>query len=274
MSHIFVSYARKNKEFVRTIVQALESDGTSVWFDMDDIPKGEDWEKEIYRGIEEADAFLFLVSSYSVTSEMCGREIAHAIKNSKRILPVFIDNVQDREVYIVTDKIRIKEQKEEINRRNFIFCREGKDDFNNAIEEVRKTIRTDYDWLKYHAELQVKALRWEPSKDNSRLLRGKELQEAEQRLANTGPQADPQPTVLQRQYLLSSRHIADSLRKMITGISTGVAIVMILLAITAVVQRNYTQERASDTASSRSCTCVGGRLGRVGDITDTLGFQS
>jgi hypothetical protein len=129
--------------------------------DWKNIPKGEDWEQEIYRGIEEADAFLFLISPDSVASEMCNKEIAHALENNKRILPVFIADVDNRGIYGVTEKFPHKKQREEINRRNFIICRPGRDNFEKAMEEIQNTIHTDYEWLKYHTKLQVRALEWE-----------------------------------------------------------------------------------------------------------------
>ncbi len=90
MSHIFISYSRKDLDFAQKIVDALAANDLDTWIDWKSIPKGEDWEQEIYRGIEEADAFLFLISPDSVVSEMCNKEIAHAVKNGKRILPIFI----------------------------------------------------------------------------------------------------------------------------------------------------------------------------------------
>jgi WD40 repeat protein len=231
MSHIFISYSRRDLDFAQKIVDALAAKDLDTWIDWKSIPKGEDWQQEIYRGIEEADAFLFLVSLDSVTSGPCNGEIAHAVKNGKRILPIFIANVDDRGIYGVTEKFPHEDQKKEISRLNFIKCREGRDDFDGAIEEIRRTIHTDYEWLKFHTELQVKALKWEQKKDNSRLLRGKELQDAEQQFANAGNQKDPQPTISQRQYLLKSRQYADSIKKTITWSSIGVAVIMVLLAV-------------------------------------------
>ena len=175
MSHIFISYSRKDLDFAQKIVDALAENNLDTWIDWKSIPKGEDWEQEIYRGIEGADAFLFLLSPASVTSEMCNKEIAHAVKNGKRILPIFISNVENREIYNITEKFLHIEQKEEICRRNFIICREGMDDVQQAITEIQETIHTDYEWLKYHTRLQVKALEWERTKDESRFLRGKAL---------------------------------------------------------------------------------------------------
>ena len=140
MSHIFISYSRKDLDFAQKIVDALAANDLDTWIDWKSIPKGEDWEQEIYRGVEEADAFLFLISPDSVTSEMCNKEIAHAMKNGKRILPIVIRDTD-------TENFLLENAKEEISKRNWIFCREGQDDFDKAIAETRETVHTDYEWL-------------------------------------------------------------------------------------------------------------------------------
>ncbi len=225
MSHIFISYSRRDLPLPQKIVDALAKNQLEVWIDWNSIPKGEDWEQEIYRGIEEADAFLFLVSESSVASEMCNKEILHAVQNKKRILPVFIGDVDNRQVYSVLDKFFNAEAKKEIGKRNFIYCREGRDDFEKAIADIGETIRTDYDWLKFHRELQVKALRWDKRKDFSRLLLGKELREAEKQLAGAGTK-DPPPTELQREFLLKSRRFAR-----ILNFATSVTLIAIAALI-------------------------------------------
>ncbi len=250
MSHIFISYSRKDIDFAQKIVGALAANNLDTWIDWKSIPKGEDWEQEIYRGIETADAFLFLISPDSVVSEMCNKEVVRAIHNRKRILPIFVASVDNRDVYAVTEKFLGDEQKKEINRRNFIFCRE-RDHFEEAIQDIEKTIRTDYAWLKYHTELQVKSLQWEQNKDLSRLLRGKELREAEQQLAQIDSQEDPQPTKLQREYILASQRNEIRTRRQITlGLSTGL-LIMIVLSLVAWGQRNVaTAQRALAQAAS------------------------
>ncbi len=251
MSHIFISYSRRDIDFASKVVQALADNNLDTWVDWKSIPKGEDWEQEIYHGIEEADAFLFLISPDSVASQMCNKEIAHAVKNGKRILPVFISNEDPGEVHkrFYTDKAR-----EEISKRNYIFCRERQDDFNKAIEETCQSIHTDYEWLKYHTELQVKALRWEQKKDNSRLLRGKELREAEQQLAEVGAQEDPQPTKIQREYILASQRYEVHQRRQFTiGLVTGLAILAIF-AVFAWAQRNTAKVEANSRATAESNT--------------------
>ncbi len=231
MSHVFISYSRRDFDFVTRIVQALEAEGFDTWFDKHDIPHGEDWEQEILRGIQGADAFLFLTSPHSVASEMCNKEIGYAVANGKRILPIFIANVEDKDVYPSLDGFRQPKAKEEIARRNFIFCRDGRDDFDKAIAEIKKTIETDYDWLKFHRALQVKAISWEQKKDLSRLLRGRELRESESKIA-AGMGKDPPLTDLQRLYISKSKTFNKTFNIAVTITAVTIAVLAALPGLT------------------------------------------
>jgi hypothetical protein len=130
-----------------------------------------DWWREIEKGIEEADIFLFLLSPDSIQSDVCKKEIGHAVKNGKRLIPVVIRDVQAGEV------------PSELRPLNWIFLREI-DDFNTSFGNLITAIKTDYAWVQVHRQLQVKALEWERhNHEISFLLRGKELQDAELQLA-------------------------------------------------------------------------------------------
>jgi len=189
VTHIFISYSRKNLESAQNIVDALAEKEMKTWVDWKSIPSGEDWWERIRMGIEEADSFLFLISEDSVKSEVCLKEIEQAVKNNKRILPVVIRDVPPEETHT------------EIAKRNWIFCREG-DDFENATQRIIDTLNTDFEWLQFHTRLQVKALEWDrEDRDTSLLLHGNELREAEQFLAKSTPESEPLPTELQRQYV-------------------------------------------------------------------------
>ena len=237
MSHIFVSYSRKDIDFADKIVQALAENSLDTWIDWKSIPKGEYWEQEIYRGIEEAEAFLFLISPDSISSQMCNKEIAHAVENNKRILPIVVRNA---EVINFLNEI----PREEISQRNWIFCRDGQDNFNEAIAQVHKTIQTDYEWLKYHTKLLVQALDWERSNhENSFLLHGKELQHAELQLA-TNSSKEPNPTDLQREYVLKSRQAADRQRRLTTSIAFAGIIALAALATYGFIQAGRANNNA------------------------------
>ncbi|HEU0209459.1 MAG TPA: toll/interleukin-1 receptor domain-containing protein [Candidatus Udaeobacter sp.] len=63
---IFISYSRKDKEFVRRLDQALKSRGREAWVDWEDIRPTEEWMQAIYSAIEGADTFVFVLTPDSV----------------------------------------------------------------------------------------------------------------------------------------------------------------------------------------------------------------
>ncbi len=197
MSHIFISYSRIDLDIAEKIVNALARDDLEPWIDWKSIPKGETFEREIQQGIEKAEIFLFLVSPDSVQSEWCNKEIVHAVKNGKRILPVVIRDTEPKNIH------------SEISRRNWILCRDGQDDFSKAIEETYKTIHADYGWLKFHTNLQLKSLEWERNDyEDSFLLQGRGLENSE-RFFIAGWGKEPTPTELQKKFIAKSRVVED-----------------------------------------------------------------
>jgi WD40 repeat protein len=247
MASIFISYSRKDTDFAGKIVQTLAENDLDTWVDWKSIPKGEDWEQEIYRGIEEAETFLFLISPDSIKSEICNKEIAHAIKNNKRVVPLL---VRDADLKNFFDE----KPRKEISRRNWIFFRDGQDNFSKAIDETLTTIRTDYEWLKYHTGLQVKALEWQRNEhEGSFLLHRKELRDAEFQLA-TNTSKEPHPTDLQREYVFKSRQASDQQRRRTRAIAIGVIIALAALAVFALIQWGSAtaNEKKAQAASTRA----------------------
>ena len=48
---VFISYRRKDLEFVTQLVQELTNSGLSAWFDMEDIAVVDHWRSSIAEGI-------------------------------------------------------------------------------------------------------------------------------------------------------------------------------------------------------------------------------
>jgi len=193
MNQLFVSYSRKDTDFARKLTNSLESEKMSVWIDWQDIPPSVDWFKEIEKGIEEADVFIFVVSPDSILSPVCADEVAHAIKNGKRIAPV------------VAREIDMKDAPKSLSHLNWVFFSRPPDTFEEAFNKLLTAIRTDYDWAQTHNRLQVKALEWDRNKrEDSFLLHGMELLDAEAQLKVNG-EKQPLPTSLQRTYISASR---------------------------------------------------------------------
>ena len=138
MKQLFVSYSRLDTGFTRRIAERLEADGLEAWVDWQDIPPSVDWMKEIQKGIEDADVFLFLVSPDSIASPICADEVTHAIQNGKRIIPVI---VRDFDAKSAPNTIR---------HLNWIFFSRPQDEFERSFGHVMSAIRTDYDLSLIH----------------------------------------------------------------------------------------------------------------------------
>src|SRR5262245_15846253 len=90
MSYAFISYARKNKDFVVKLHEAMKQAGAASWVDWKDIPPSAQCMDEIQRAIVGADAFVFVITPQSAESRTCGWEISSAAENNKRIIPILI----------------------------------------------------------------------------------------------------------------------------------------------------------------------------------------
>src|SRR5437870_4157274 len=93
MADVFISYSRKNLEFVQQLFDALKKNGKNPWFDqlkepLSGIAAGAPWWEEIKYGIENAENFLFIVSPDSIHSPYCHAEIDYAREHGKRLVPV------------------------------------------------------------------------------------------------------------------------------------------------------------------------------------------
>ena len=237
MTSLFISYSRKDIEAARRLTEAFKGQELDFWIDWERIPPTVDWWKEIEKSIEEADIFLFLISPDSAKSKICRQEIDYAIKNGKRLIPLIVRDIQDEEA------------PKELSHINYMFFRES-DEFDTAFRGLLTAIQTDYAWAQVHRQLQVKALEWDRSgKEDSFLLHGKELQEAEFQLA-TNTSKEPHPTDLQREYVFKSRQASDVSRRRTRSIGIGVIIALIVLSVVAVVQAGRATANAAEAQAA------------------------
>src|SRR5262249_22900704 len=205
---VFISYSRKDKDFVRRLDEALKSRGREAWVDWEDIRPTEEWMQAIYRAIEGADTFVFVLTPDSVASEVCGREIAHAATNNKRMVPIVARNVNADSVPEALAKL------------NWIFFRES-DDFEKATDTLINALDTDLDWIRAHTRLLTRAIEWEAKgKNKSFVLRGDDLRAAERWLAQASGNKEPKPTALQTEYIIASRKAATRRQQITLGAVT------------------------------------------------------
>src|SRR5215216_4495147 len=231
MAKLFVSYSRKDSVAARKLIEALSSIEQDVWVDWESIPPAVDWLEQIFRGIEEADAFIFMISPDSIASEVCKVEINRAAQNNKRIIPIVLRDVQP------------KDAPENIRKLNWTFIREG-DNFEEGLAKVKTAIELDLDWLEEHRRLQIRALEWHRKKDVSLLLRGRDLRNA-QHMFQTYTSKDPIPTDLQRKYIDHSQR-AERNRTFAWIATVLVVIALSFLTYKAIQQSNIAQENEKE----------------------------
>jgi WD40 repeat protein len=213
MAKLFVSYSRRDSVAARRLIDSFRSIEQDVWVDWESIPPAVDWLEQIFRGIEESDAFIFLISPDSIASEVCKVEINRAAQNNKRIIPIVLRDVPP------------KDTPESISKLNWTFIREN-DNFEEGLAKVKTAIELDLDWLEEHRRLLVRSLEWHRKKDPSLFLRGRDLRNARHMLA-TATSKDPIPTDLQKTFILYSAK--NERNRTIAWIATGITVISLAL---------------------------------------------
>ena len=262
MADLFVSYSRRDSEFVRRLTASIEARGKAVWLDTEGIVDGEVFPQAIRVAIEQADSFLFVITPAAVQSRYCESEIEYAQELNKRIVPVLRSPVPDPQL------------PGEIRDRSWIPFTEG-DQFQPSLERLMAALDRDVEHVKQHTRWLVKAIEWDTEeRDRSFLLRGAELRSAEAWLAGVAQSLDPQPTTVQRRYLLASRNAATRRQRAGIAASLTVALVSIGLLVFALISRG--QAIAAKTlATSRALAAESENQIRIDpEVAILLGMQA
>jgi hypothetical protein len=229
MSDVFISYSRKDKEFVQALHAALEAEEREIWIDWEDIPATADWWQEIERGIEGTSTFVFVISPDSIVSEVCNQEIDHAVKHHKRLVPIV-----RREGFEIA-------KTHPLSRHNWLFFRQ-EDNFDRGFAKLMTAIKMDLEYVRSHTRLLERAIEWDKKDRNeSFLLRGDDLKDAEAWLMG-GDRKEPKPTELQREYIGASQtaeekaqilFVAGRKAKRMVQIGSGVLALTLIGAVAA-----------------------------------------
>lgn len=235
MSDIFISYSRRDSDFMAMLHKRLTDEGHDVWVDWEDIPPTADWWEEIESAIEEAHVFAFIISANSVHSDICRQEIQYAIDNNKRFIPVLYQEIDDVDAPYVHPAIRSH---------NWIsFADESLHE--DAFHKLIDSFNTDPDYLRHHTRILVRAKEWQANhRQSSYLLKGAELRDFQQWLISSQT-LEPKPTELQYDYILASQTARTREQLRLAG---AIVIAVIVVAIFAVVAFFQQEQIASQNA--------------------------
>jgi WD40 repeat protein len=261
VAQVFISYSRRDKEFVQKLAASLKAEKREVWLDEDNIEVTAEWLKEIFSNIEAADNFLFVISPDSIASPYARKEIDHAVINGKRMVPIYYRAVPDAD---------IPEAVARFQRIDFT----GPTDFDSNFAKLTNALDTDLDWKQTHTRLLTRAREWERNgTDGSFLLRGKDLSEAEQWIVRSA-EKEPKPTALHAQYILASRQAATKTQRIIIAAVAIALVVAIGLAIYAFSQRNTAQSETREAKARELTAFSTGSLSDDPEKSILLGMQA
>ena len=271
---VFISYSRKDIAFARLIRTSLQSSGVDTWIDWDRIPVGERWWDEIRQAIERSNVFVFIISGSSVGSTVCRDEINLALQNRKRIIPILVDNLTPEAVHkfvpelpefnwVIFEKDHLFQLTEDQQAtsgppEDRLVAFPKLPQFEQAMARLSEAIHTDWDWVRFHTQLQVDALRWSNrDRDVSYLLRGSELVDAEEWLSRASGR-DPQPTLLQSQFITASR-LEEARRqrensrrqRRLLWVIGGALVITAALGSVALIQRNEAEQQRNEANTQR-----------------------
>jgi hypothetical protein len=92
MSHIFISYSRKDKKVVAQYVESLRKQDFIVWQDVSNISAGEKWHQALLDAIEQSSAVMVFWTQSAYHSPYVNEEIDQALKHGKHIIPVWLES--------------------------------------------------------------------------------------------------------------------------------------------------------------------------------------
>lgn len=91
MQNIFISYSRKDMEFVRKLAGDMEKAGYDVWWDITDLRGGDDWVRSLPAAIEASQFFIIVLTPNSTESEWVQKEYTQALTLHKKIIPLMFE---------------------------------------------------------------------------------------------------------------------------------------------------------------------------------------
>lgn len=241
----FISYSRKDKEFVRKLYDGLVANNVKAWVDWEGIPLSADWMDEITRAVNGADAFLVVISPDWLASKVCAQEMELGLKSNKKLVPILRRAPEPG-----------TEMHEKLASTNWVYLRD-EDDFSATLPRLVEAINTDLEWVRDHTRLLERATEWETSERNSSfLLRGADLQSAESWMNQAAMKNNREVLSLQADYILDGRKEAIR-RQRVTTIAISLALVVSLaLGVLAAVKWRQADTYLASSQKSEAAAIV------------------
>ncbi len=90
MSHIFISYSRKDHSYVKNLVASLRANQIPIWIDEGDINYGVRWFRSIVTAIRACAGVIVVMSDDSDQSDWVHKEILIGLQSGKPFYPLLL----------------------------------------------------------------------------------------------------------------------------------------------------------------------------------------
>eukprot|EP00823_Brevimastigomonas_motovehiculus_P002896 TRINITY_DN171_c0_g1_i1.p1 TRINITY_DN171_c0_g1~~TRINITY_DN171_c0_g1_i1.p1 ORF type:complete len:484 (+),score=112.90 TRINITY_DN171_c0_g1_i1:23-1474(+) len=190
---LMISFDPKDLTVVKSVCMPLSTiDDRDLWADWDSMPPSEEWMAEVYKGIEQSDAFLCFLSPDYLQSEERKAEVEHALKTGKKIVVVVCGDLKPQDV-----------RKELASLKWIVFRATEGEDFNNAVKLIEKAVDSDLSHTRIHTKILQRARQWEEHLRQERevLLSGNDLQRAKDWLSAAASHPASPPTKLHLSFI-------------------------------------------------------------------------
>mmetsp|Transcript_7816 Transcript_7816/g.13189 ORF Transcript_7816/g.13189 Transcript_7816/m.13189 type:complete len:1304 (-) Transcript_7816:609-4520(-) len=210
---VFLSYCRRNTEYVHLLADELKKRGVELWVDWKDIPPGSNWRDEIQRGIDDSENVVFVLSPDWVNSHECSVELQLAVERHKRLIPVLhmpCENVPS-----------------ELASLNWVYMRPT-DNLTTAVDKLMEALSADEEYIRALTFLHQRSVQWDTGgRAKGLLLKRGELARIASTVMNGAAEGrEPLPNKLHLAYISRSK---DSVKR-----SNIIRLTMLMVLIVSV----------------------------------------
>ena len=220
---VMLSYARIDAQaFTRELADGLEAANFDVLLDVDDIEAATDWQERLSDMIRSVDTIVIVLTPGWIKSDMCQWELAEALRQNKRIIPLVHVEPTDTP------------PPEAVSKLNYIYF-DNRQSFGAALKQLAPALRVNLAWIRNHTHYSESTRLWEARhRDAAMYLRGAELKRA-QAWRDAREAEFPEISVSLNEFLnLSAEH--ETLQAAVKKRSTSwiIAVFMIVPAALAI----------------------------------------
>lgn len=106
MSHIFISYSKKNSTYAYALADFLQEQGFNIWIDRIGVEYGVGWWDAIVDGLDKCGAVIVVMTPEAKASDWVQREVFIALQDKKPIFPLLL-NGDNWKVFVLTQYVDV-----------------------------------------------------------------------------------------------------------------------------------------------------------------------